>query len=353
MLNESLIGDIGKILVALTLILSIYLLSVKHPRKVPHYLFAAFLLLTAVDLTGYFLPTPTLPVIAAFKLSTVLLQMPLFFLYVNAACYFNFTLQFKHLLHGFPFLVFLVLFLTMGVNDQTFLAFNGVSTVQYYAYIVGTLYTLFAFKQIYQAHYSSNHGLTFKWLLRTTILFLIGNSLVILRNLLDSNQMTLQYMTVATSCFALGVVCWFVLSGLHHPNLFSGVDQALQSDSEHAPTPEHQETLQSLQQFMEQERPYLDDGLTLQTLASKINLPEKELSSLINQQLGKHFFDFINSYRIETAKGLLEDQPALTVLEILYKVGFNSKSSFYTAFKKATGTTPTNYRKSKRSERPT
>ena len=86
--------------------------------------------------------------------------------------------------------------------------------------------------------------------------------------------------------------------------------------------------------------------MTLQKLAAQVDMPEKELSILINQQIGKHFFDFINEYRIREAKILLKDQPNLTVLEILYQVGFNSKSSFYTAFKKETGITPSDYRKS-------
>jgi AraC-like DNA-binding protein len=98
--------------------------------------------------------------------------------------------------------------------------------------------------------------------------------------------------------------------------------------------------------YMENKKPYLDFDLTLQKLAAQLDLPEKELSLLINQKIGKHFFDFINEYRIEDAKMLLKNQPQLTVLEILYEVGFNSKSSFYTAFKKETNITPSDYRKS-------
>lgn len=97
---------------------------------------------------------------------------------------------------------------------------------------------------------------------------------------------------------------------------------------------------------MKTEKPYLDDKLTLQKLAEKIDLPEKQLSQLINQHTGKHFFDFINEFRINEAKTLLKEQSQLTVLEVLYEVGFNSKSSFYTAFKKETNLTPTDYRKS-------
>ena len=99
---------------------------------------------------------------------------------------------------------------------------------------------------------------------------------------------------------------------------------------------------------MVEEKPYLDYQLTLQKLADQIQIPEKELSLLINHYLNKHFFDFINEYRINDAKTLLKDvtKKEVTVLEIVYQVGFNSKSSFYTAFKKVTGQTPTAYRKS-------
>lgn len=63
--------------------------------------------------------------------------------------------------------------------------------------------------------------------------------------------------------------------------------------------------------------------------------------------MDKHFFDFVNEYRIKKAIQILKDrtQKELTVLEILYQVGFNSKSSFNTSFKKYTGKTPTDYRK--------
>ncbi|PLX12007.1 MAG: AraC family transcriptional regulator, partial [Marinilabiliales bacterium] len=73
----------------------------------------------------------------------------------------------------------------------------------------------------------------------------------------------------------------------------------------------------------------------------------KELSLLINHDLNQHFFDFVNGFRIRKAMEMLSDEnkKKFTVLEILYDVGFNSKSSFNTAFKKYTKLTPTEYRK--------
>ena len=99
---------------------------------------------------------------------------------------------------------------------------------------------------------------------------------------------------------------------------------------------------------MEEEEPYLDSSLSMHELAGQLNMKVKDLSLLINHTLNQHFFDFINHYRISRAMELLRDpkNKQLTVLEVLYEVGFNSKSSFNTLFKKQTGLTPTQFRKS-------
>ena len=88
-------------------------------------------------------------------------------------------------------------------------------------------------------------------------------------------------------------------------------------------------------------------SLTIRSLSEDIKMNSRELSVLINQNLNQHFFDFINEYRIKEAMNILKNptKKEVTVLEILYEVGFNSKSSFNTAFKKYTGFTPTQFRK--------
>jgi AraC-like DNA-binding protein len=82
-------------------------------------------------------------------------------------------------------------------------------------------------------------------------------------------------------------------------------------------------------------------------LSNQLGMKVRDLSILINHKLDQHFFDFVNQYRISKAMELLRDpqNTKMTVLEILYEVGFNSKSSFNTIFKKQTGQTPTQYRR--------
>ncbi|MES9930149.1 MAG: helix-turn-helix domain-containing protein, partial [Candidatus Thiodiazotropha sp. 6PDIVS] len=71
------------------------------------------------------------------------------------------------------------------------------------------------------------------------------------------------------------------------------------------------------------------------------------LSQVINEQSGYNFFDFINRYRVDEAKRCLTTPSGQSnVLSIALDSGFNSKSAFYTAFKRHTGQTPSQYRKS-------
>ena len=108
-----------------------------------------------------------------------------------------------------------------------------------------------------------------------------------------------------------------------------------------------QALLSEIQQRMESEQPYLDDRLTMPQLAARFDLSPNYLSQIINEQLHKNFFDFVNHYRIEEAKRRLVEtlEGTSNVLTIAFAVGFNSKSAFYTAFKKHTQMTPSQFRK--------
>ena len=98
---------------------------------------------------------------------------------------------------------------------------------------------------------------------------------------------------------------------------------------------------------MTSQKPYLDPLLTLDNLAAQSNIPARQLSQLINRHFEKNFFEFINGYRIDEAKELLanKENEKVTIIEIMAKVGFNSKATFNTFFKKIVGLTPTQFRK--------
>ncbi|WP_165872269.1 helix-turn-helix domain-containing protein [Tenacibaculum sp. M341] len=101
--------------------------------------------------------------------------------------------------------------------------------------------------------------------------------------------------------------------------------------------------LKEIENVLETEKLFKNPNLTLVTLAQKINIRQQLLSQLLNNNLNKSFSQFINEYRIEEAKKLLKTHPHLKVEVIAEECGYNSKSTFYTAFKKITNTTPVKY----------
>lgn len=104
-----------------------------------------------------------------------------------------------------------------------------------------------------------------------------------------------------------------------------------------------------LQTLMEEQKIYRKEGLTIRELADVMNEQEYRLRRLINGQLGfRNFNDFLNQYRVNDACEILSDpaQARMTILEIAYRLGYQSIGPFNKAFKDLKGLTPTAYRKS-------
>ncbi|WP_228445417.1 helix-turn-helix domain-containing protein [Chryseobacterium nakagawai] len=167
-----------------------------------------------------------------------------------------------------------------------------------------------------------------------------------------------EWLKITLLVSSLFVFCWYLFKALNNPGLFRNIDSKLKLVSELvleekgveqsiSEEKEPNEKLLKLKKYMVEKKPYLNSSLTIQEVSDDIEIPVRDLSLLINHQLGQHFYDFVNTYRIENAMEILKDltKNKVTILEILYEVGFNSKSSFNTAFKKHTGNTPTGYRK--------
>lgn len=108
------------------------------------------------------------------------------------------------------------------------------------------------------------------------------------------------------------------------------------------------EYLARLSAYMEENKPYLDENITIKDLADEIDIPPHHLSIVINNRLSKNFYTFINEYRIKEAVSILNDpeNSDANIIAIAFKSGFNSKSTFNSVFKKITGLTPSEYRNS-------
>ena len=167
-----------------------------------------------------------------------------------------------------------------------------------------------------------------------------------LRYLFNVNFPDQHFFLMISIGIQTGVVMIIILKGLRTPEIFSGPVEKTKYWSSHLRNTEKENIHLRLEEILKIGKVYRQPSLTLDALAQQLSTKQKYLSQIINEYYGKSFTDLINQYRIQEAKQMLRDQDTSqkTILEILYEVGFNSKTSFNTAFKNSTNMTPTEYR---------
>ncbi|MFN1215780.1 helix-turn-helix domain-containing protein [Chryseobacterium kwangjuense] len=375
--NISLLIVVNIISLFISLFLAFFLITLKTKYKTSNSLFAVFLILNAIDISE-----PLFNMIAdgpsdlgMFRTTFAFLQIPVFYLYVISVCYSDFKLKPKYLLHLLPFLmvnlVLLPRFYTVDAaakmsfiqNRQNMIEFQTIHILihlQMALYIIAVFRVLRKSKKLYLENYAGKNISSYNWLFQFTVVLTILYAVAFLKNILKFSdyQYVSEWIRIGLLSSSLFVFCWYLFKALNNPGLFRNIDSKLKlvselvSEEKSSKEPivderEYNEDLLKLKKYMAEKRPFLNSSLTIQDVSNDIEIPVRDLSLLINHQLGQHFYDFVNTYRIESAKDILKDtsKTKVTVLEILYEVGFNSKSSFNTAFKKHTGNTPTAYRK--------
>jgi AraC-like DNA-binding protein len=229
--------------------------------------------------------------------------------------------------------------------------------IQFLGYVTASLQSVATYKKTATQHLSADRQMDVSWLSSTIIFFLLVIVITIINGLLAQTALATYYL-VGFNIIILGTLIFVVnilLKALQRPYFFSFSEgdflaaKAIPALQMTAPGPEKLEKekiAQDVLKYMQNNRPYLEPELTLEQLASRLSLKPRMLSQSINEVLGQNFYDFVNRFRIEEASRLLANpkDEKITVLEVLYEVGFNSKSSFNALFKKYTGMTPTAFR---------
>ncbi|CAI8772499.1 helix-turn-helix domain-containing protein [Chryseobacterium sp. IT-36CA2] len=375
--KSNLLIIVASVSIFISVLLAIFLVTVKTKYRISNVLFAVFLIINAIDMSDplFNMISDGPSNLGVFKNMLVFLQIPVFYLYVLSVCYSDFKLKPKHLLHALPFLIANLTLLPRfyGVdtaskihfveNRQSMieLKFNHILLhVQMIIYFVAVFRVLRKSKTLYLENYAGKSINSYKWLFQFTIVLCIVYAIALLKNILKFSDYVhiSEWIKAGLLLLSLFIICWYLFKALNNPELFRNVDSKLklvaemvseEKSNEESVTndSEYKEEILRLKSYMIEKKPFLNSSLTIQEVSSEIEIPVRELSLLINYQLGQHFYDFVNSYRIENAMNILKDETKskVTILEILYEVGFNSKSSFNTAFKKHTGNTPTYYRK--------
>ena len=107
------------------------------------------------------------------------------------------------------------------------------------------------------------------------------------------------------------------------------------------------EIREALEKYFQHKKPYLNSELNMNMISLALNSPKYQITEVLNMDIGKNFFQFVNEYRVAEVKLMLQKPNLLYSIEAIgYECGFSSKSSFFTVFKRIAGLTPQQYRNS-------
>lgn len=107
------------------------------------------------------------------------------------------------------------------------------------------------------------------------------------------------------------------------------------------------ELSRKMDSLMKEEQLFCDEDLSQERLAGLLDIKRHQLSELLRVVYGTNFYAYINSNRVACARDLLISEPERSILSVALASGFNSKSTFNSEFKKQTGMTPGEFRKSR------
>jgi len=364
---------IALITIFISLLLTFFLLTVKSKNRLANFLLAGFILVCAFDISGIIIGQNLKNKPELYKLikSFIFLIFPLFYHYVLSICYINFKLKIKSLFHLLPFAFYNLIILTallfaksellsFALHKLLWIFSTFLLKLQALLYLIAIIYVLKKYKKIFLENYAYGNIDIYKWLSRIVLVFLITLPITIIKDfsIFTNHKGFYIWTIIVLTSIALLMLSWIILKALYSPEIFRGIDPEIKptrkvtnrkkenKSIETGLGSKYSATIEQLRKHMIEKEPFLEPTLTLQDLALQINIPVRELSILINQHTGQHFFDFINKYRIEKAVEIIEksSKREFTIQQIYFEVGFNSKSSFNTAFKKHTQLTPSEYK---------
>jgi len=306
------------------------------------------------------------PALAVLMGSVALAYHPLFYLYMRAMTGKDRGGRASQLLHGVPFLLGILVWTAYlgtpeggpfpsglvgyAVRSPWFfiLILAGFQSV---AYITAIVRLLRQYTERIKASFSTIDQVRLGWLRRRLLIFLaiwVLGLVLIAAVRFESRANNVVGQIIAFLCalntFAIGY------RAMLRPETFFGFDEAGPGRryERSSLTPENAELYKArLLEMMEREKLFLDPEITLPKLARSLDIPAAHLSQVVNDLLGRNFYEFVNRYRVEDAKRRLAgpETGREKLITVALDCGFNSVPTFNRVFKEMTGRTPSDYRK--------
>ncbi|MFC4632710.1 helix-turn-helix domain-containing protein [Dokdonia ponticola] len=148
--------------------------------------------------------------------------------------------------------------------------------------------------------------------------------------------------TMAIGVYGIGYIV-YMEPRIFNGELFASLFQASKKESNDLSSQTKDEFYNTLIQYIETSKPYLNNELRLVDVATEIGLTIHIVSQLINEKAHKNFNQFINEYRLKEAEILLQNNEDIAIYTMYYSLGFNSRTTFYKVFKNKHKCTPLEY----------
>lgn len=379
--------------IAQGILLALFLLANKTGNRKANIFLASLILVYSVDIGLETLYSSPLifdyPHFIGFNDALFFLYGPLLYLYAYFLCMSLAVSDEKWLFHFLPFLLIVVLYIpTLYVQSAEFkLSSEGklpplplasgpssfidaevrghielTSAFHELVYIVLTLFLMRKHERTIKDSFSTIDRINLRWLKNLTFATGVIVAVDILLYFFVDAEFLAYEKAVTLILFLCAVLIYAVgYMGLKQPTIFSPIaiagnnpsaavnDGSREKYYKSTLTDQQAEnTLAKLLELMETRKSYLNGDLTLTHVAEALSISNNGLSQIINDKLHRNFYDFINAYRVEAAKTLIADpdKKHLTLLAVAYEVGFKSKSTFNSVFKKHCKMTPSQFKKS-------
>ena len=357
-------------LVTIQFLLSAIVFVFFKPRHSSNLLLAFWYCINVLNFIGFIIPDNLTDIIGIGYLPFLFLNGPIFYFYIQSIINIEFKFKWIHSLHLIPFILFgISRFL---IYDESFapsfyygakmpfrILFVYISiSISITGYLVSIFFMLIKHRENIKDYFSyTSKEITLSWFFIVISIISVSYILLIFIPLFDFIPISPERSIFWFNQFNLALLGFILLVfGLLQPVIYTDTPvnreerknpQRGKSERSGLSKEEMTSISNAIMAYLTRQKPYLNPDYSLEQMARDLNITRQNISLVINESIGKNFFQLINEFRVEEFKRLVVDPKLshITLLGLAFDAGFNSKSSFNRIFKEITGETPSSFKR--------
>lgn len=353
--------------------LSCILFTIKKGNRRANRIFALMLCAISCSISSFLFVHTGLPILSRLYEPVQFVFGPLLFLYVKVIAEKLFRMRKRDFLHFFPFLLYLGYFsITLlsallstdpAEKGSSFFAiyFEIITSLHMWLYIIASLFVVKRYRRRLKDTFSEVGKINLSWMngLLSGMVFVYSLFLLLFIFQL-ARGFDADFFNSMVGAVAAAALYYIAYSVILNPRFFNSLKELEKSQEtlekegpgrkgKYTKSPLTADALErywkQLTILMEEEKKYLTPALGSDDIAGDLQIPRQYLSQILSECAGSTFYDYVNAYRIKAVKNCLArgEHKKRTLLDLALDAGFNSKTTFNSAFKKNTGMTPTQY----------